>query len=82
MAEIADATLRSAERASSGVGCSRKERVSSVTRSRSLREGGYALVTSPAARPAMIGSIPDLKSATQAATPSRAATWRRQAPGA
>ncbi len=58
-AEIADATPSWADRASSGVGCSRNERVSSVTRSRSVRAGGYALVTRPTASPAMTGSIPD-----------------------
>src|SRR2546423_210158 len=41
--EIADSTLSWAERASSGVGCSRNERASVVTRSRSSRGGGYAL---------------------------------------
>ena len=40
LAEIAEATLRWADRASSGVGCSRKERACSVTRSRSPRSGG------------------------------------------
>ena len=39
-AEIADVTPSCAERASSGVGCSRKERTSSVTRSSSGRAGG------------------------------------------
>ena len=51
LAEIADVTPSWAERASSGVGCSRKERVSSVTRSRSVRAGGYALMASPTAKP-------------------------------
>ena len=39
LGEIADATPSCAERASSGVGCSRNERVSSVTRSRSRARG-------------------------------------------
>ena len=81
-AEIADATLSCAERASSGVGCSRKERVSSVTRSRSVRAGGYALVTRPTASPVMTGSMPDSKSATHMATPRSAAAGPRQAIGA
>ena len=38
--EMADVTPSDAERASSGVGCSRKERVSSVARSSSERPGG------------------------------------------
>ena len=71
-AEIADATLSCAERASSGVGCSRKERRDSVTRSRSVRTGGYALVTRPTASPVMTGSMPDSKSATHIATPRSA----------
>ena len=81
-AEMAEATLRCASRASSGVGCSRNERVSSVTRSRSLRAGGYALVTSPAASPAITGSTPDLWSAAQSARPSPRAAGVRQVAGA
>jgi hypothetical protein len=80
--EIAEATLRWATRASSGVGCSRNERVSSVTRSRSVRAGGYALVTRPTARPAITGSMPDLYSAPHTATPTPAAAGARQATGA
>ena len=38
-----------------------------VARSRSSRDGGYALVTSPTASPAITGSMPDLNSATQSA---------------
>ena len=68
MGEMADWRLCCAERASSGVGCSRNSRVSAVARSRSSREGGYALVPSPMARPQITGSIPDLNIATQMAT--------------
>ena len=81
-AEIADATPSCAERASSGVGCSRNERVNSVTRSRSVRAGGYALVTRPTASPVMIGSMPDSNNATQMATPTSTAACPRQAIGA
>ena len=82
MGEIADATASCAERASSGVGCSRKERVRSTTRSRSTRAGGYELVISPTASPAITGSIPDSSSATQTATPSTTAARPRHAGGA
>ena len=83
MAEIADCRLCCAERASSGVGCSRNDRVSAVARSRSSRAGGYALVASPIASPEMTGSMPDLNIATQIATRQpdrdRAAAERRVA---
>ena len=42
--------------------------MSVVARSRSSRDGGYALVPSPMARPEITGSIPDLNIATQIAT--------------
>ena len=35
-------------------------------------------MTSPAARPAITGSIPDSNIATHSATPIRTAAWRRQ----
>ena len=82
LGEIADATASCAERASSGVGCSRNERVRSTTRSRSTRAGGYELVISPTASPAITGSIPDSSSATQTATPSSTAARPRHAGGA
>ena len=81
-AEIADVTPSCADLASSGVGCSRKERVSSVTRSRSVRAGGYALTASPTASPVSSGSTPDSWSATHTPTPRSAATGARQATGA
>ena len=80
-AEIAEATLSCAERASSGVGCSRNERVSSVTRSRSTRTGGYAPVTKPTASPEMTGSMPDFSSAPHTATPMITASGGRHATG-
>ena len=79
MGEIAERRLSCAERASSGVGCSRNERVSAVARSRSSRAGGYAAVASPTASPAITGSMPDLNSATHSATPSTIETSRLQA---
>jgi hypothetical protein len=82
LGEIADARPRWVERAISGVGCSRNERASSVTRSRSERAGGYAVVTRPTARPAMIGSTPDSWSATQRAAPTTAAAGPRALAGA
>ena len=81
MGEIAEATASCAERASSGVGCSRNERVRSTTRSRSTRAGGYELVISPTASPAITGSIPDFSSATQTATPSTTAMRPRHIGG-
>jgi hypothetical protein len=82
LAEIAEATLRWAERAICGVGCSRKERVNSVARSRSVRAGGYAPVTSPTASPAMTGSMPDSSSAAHTPRPRAAAAYPRHALGA
>ena len=82
LGETADITPSCAERASSGVGCSRNERVSSVTRSRSERAGGYALVPSPTKSPAMTGSTPDSNNATHTAVPSRTAAGTRQVTGA
>src|SRR3954447_8498842 len=82
LAEIDDTTPSCAERASWGVGCSRNERRSSVTRSRSVLAGEYALVTRPTARPVMTGSMPDLYTATQIATPTGTAASRRQPTGA
>ena len=61
-----------AERASSGVGCSRNSRKRSVARSRSTRAAGYAYVSRPITRPTMTGSMPDLKTATHIAAPSTA----------
>ena len=59
------------------MGCSRNERKVSLARSRSPRAGGYALVTSPMASPAIVGWMPDLNIATQSAVPTTAAAGPR-----
>ena len=61
-----------AERASSGVGCSRNSLKRSVARSRSTRAAGDAKVSNPTASPITTGSTPDLKSANHSAAPSTA----------
>src|SRR5918996_538772 len=82
LAEIAVVTPSCAERASSGVGCSRNERASSVARSRSLRAGGAALIARPTSRPASSGSTPDSCSAIHAPTASTAMPGARHETGA
>ena len=77
MAEIADSRLCWALRASSGVGCSRNDLVSAVARSRSSRDGGYALVARPIARPEITGSMPDLNIATHSAVATTIEPTRR-----
>jgi len=65
--EIAEATPTRADRASSGVGCSRNSRNRSLARSRSLRSG-VGVGEQPMTMPTATGSTPDSKNATQAAT--------------
>ena len=82
LAGTADSRPRRALRASSGVGCSRNSRASVVTRSRSRRGGGYAVVMRPTINPLTTGSIPDLSTATQMAIPSTTAAPPRHSSGA
>src|SRR3977135_4403596 len=58
LGEIAYSSPTWAERASSGVGCSRNRRNKSVARSRSTRPAGYADVSKPITSPPTPGTTP------------------------
>ena len=77
MREIADESPCRAERASSGVGCSRNSRASAVARSRSSRAGGRAPVARPIASPEITGSTPDSNIATHSAAATTTSAGRR-----
>src|SRR3954454_2885332 len=70
LADSDAARLDPAERASSGVGCSRNSRNRSSASSSASPGGLYAYVSMPMMSPMTIGSIPEESSASQMATPA------------